>query len=361
MGAAISSGSFQTDGMIVAPCSAKTLGAIANGFGDNLVHRAADVTLKERRRLVLALREAPLSDIHLENMLKLSRMGAIVMPPVPAFYTLPQSVDDIVNHTVARLLDLFGVDVKGAARWTGEMNVRSAHSVANRQLRLALLERALGVVHGLRGVGGVAGGAARRLARRVGGRRGLLQRRLGLLLLALRFLQTRGGGLHRGFGLGGVAARRGQRAFRLLDRAPGGRGLRAFALAAALRRCRDRRPSPRPADGWTRTTAPCWCRRRRVPDRCPIWAPGRPGHRSPGLPRRPSAARARAVGSGVPCRQSLQVQGHATEHVRAWRVPVARQKHRGLARQLVQGLTLGLQGIVDVDGLAREARRPAPA
>ena len=127
MGAAISSGSFKTDGMIVAPCSAKTLGAIANGYGDNLVHRAADVTLKERRRLVLALREAPLSDIHLENMLKLSRMGAIVMPPVPAFYTLPQSVDDIVNHTAARLLDLFGVDVKGAARWTGEMKVRSAH------------------------------------------------------------------------------------------------------------------------------------------------------------------------------------------------------------------------------------------
>ena len=90
MGAAISSGSFRTDGMIVAPCSAKTLGAIAHGFGDNLVHRAADVILKERRRLVLALREAPLSDIHLENMLKLSRMGAVVMPPVPAFYTLPQ-------------------------------------------------------------------------------------------------------------------------------------------------------------------------------------------------------------------------------------------------------------------------------
>ena len=130
MGAAISSGSFKTDGMIVAPCSAKTLGAIANGYGDNLVHRAADVTLKERRRLVLALREAPLSDIHLENMLKLSRMGAIVMPPVPAFYTLPQSVDDIVDHTVARLLDLFGVEVQGAVRWTGEMNVRSARPVS---------------------------------------------------------------------------------------------------------------------------------------------------------------------------------------------------------------------------------------
>jgi flavin prenyltransferase len=124
MGAAISSGSFKTDGMIVAPCSAKTLGAIANGYGDNLVHRAADVTLKERRRLVLALREAPLSDVHLENMLKLSRMGAVVMPPVPAFYTLPRTVDDIVDHTVARLLDLFGIEVKGAVRWTGEMNVR---------------------------------------------------------------------------------------------------------------------------------------------------------------------------------------------------------------------------------------------
>ena len=125
MGAAISSGSFKTDGMIVAPCSAKTLGAIANGYGDNLVHRAADGSLKERRRLVLALREAPLSDIHLENMLKLSRMGAVVMPPVPAFYTMPQTVDDIVDHTVARLLDLFDIEVKGASRWTGEMNVRS--------------------------------------------------------------------------------------------------------------------------------------------------------------------------------------------------------------------------------------------
>ena len=122
MGAPISSGSFRTDGMIVAPCSAKSLGAIAGGFGDNLVHRAADVILKERRRLVLVLREAPLSDIHLENMLKLSRMGAVVMPPVPAFYSRPTSVDDIVNHSVARMLDLFGVDVPGTPRWTGEMD-----------------------------------------------------------------------------------------------------------------------------------------------------------------------------------------------------------------------------------------------
>ena len=121
MGAAISSGSFRTDGMIVAPCSAKTLAAIAHGVGENLIHRAADVILKERRKLVLAVREAPLSDIHLENMLKLSRMGAVIMPPLPAFYTRPQSLDDVVNHTVARLLDQFGIDAPGLTRWNGEM------------------------------------------------------------------------------------------------------------------------------------------------------------------------------------------------------------------------------------------------
>lgn len=123
MGAAISSGSFRTDGMIVAPCSAKTLAAIAHGYGDNLIHRAADVTLKERRRLVLVVREAPLSEIHLENMLKLSRMGAVILPPMPAFYHNPQSVDDIVDHTVARVLDQFGIEMAGAPRWSGEMGV----------------------------------------------------------------------------------------------------------------------------------------------------------------------------------------------------------------------------------------------
>ena len=123
MGAAISSGSFQTAGMIIAPCSAKTLGAIAHGYGDSLIHRAADVVLKERRTLVLAVREAPLSDIHLENMLKLSRMGAVIVPPVPAFYNNPSSIDEIVDHTVARLLDQFGVEVPGAPRWSGEMGV----------------------------------------------------------------------------------------------------------------------------------------------------------------------------------------------------------------------------------------------
>lgn len=123
MGAAISSGSFQTAGMLIAPCSAKTLAAVAHGFGDNLIHRAADVVLKERRKLVLAVREAPLSDIHLENMLKLSRMGTVILPPVPAFYNGPRTVDDVVDHTVARLLDQFGVPVPDAQRWSGEMGV----------------------------------------------------------------------------------------------------------------------------------------------------------------------------------------------------------------------------------------------
>ena len=123
MGAAISSGSFRTDGMVIAPCSAKTLAAVAHGFGENLVHRAADVILKERRRLVLVVSEAPLSDIHLENMLKLSRMGTVVLPPMPAFYNRPRTVDDIVDHTVSRVLDQFGLDAGGSERWSGEMGV----------------------------------------------------------------------------------------------------------------------------------------------------------------------------------------------------------------------------------------------
>jgi 4-hydroxy-3-polyprenylbenzoate decarboxylase len=126
MGAAISSGSFHTDGMVVAPCSAKSLAAVAHGFGENLIHRAADVILKERRRLVLVVREAPLSDIHLENMLKLSRMGTVILPPMPAFYGHPATVDDIVDHTVARVLDQFGLEMRGPARWSGEMGVGPA-------------------------------------------------------------------------------------------------------------------------------------------------------------------------------------------------------------------------------------------
>ena len=123
MGAAVASGSFQTAGMIVAPCSVKTLGAIAHGCGDSLVHRAADVTLKERRRLLLAVREAPLSEIHLENMLKLARMGAVILPPVPAFYMNPRTLDEVIDSTVLRMLDQFGIEVPGAPRWTGDMGV----------------------------------------------------------------------------------------------------------------------------------------------------------------------------------------------------------------------------------------------
>ncbi len=126
MGAAISSGSFQTEGMVIIPCSMRSLGAIAHGTGDHLVHRAADVVLKERRKLVLVAREMPLSEIHLENMLKLARMGVTIMPPMPAFYHHPASVDDIVDHVIARVLDQFGVPADFARRWTGEMRLRVA-------------------------------------------------------------------------------------------------------------------------------------------------------------------------------------------------------------------------------------------
>jgi flavin prenyltransferase len=122
MAATISSGSFRTEGMVVAPCTMKTLGAIAQGYGDNLVQRAADVVLKERRKLVLVARETPLSEIHLENMLKLSRMGVTILPPMPAFYNKPQSIDDIVDHIVARVLDQFDIDADFAKRWDGQMD-----------------------------------------------------------------------------------------------------------------------------------------------------------------------------------------------------------------------------------------------
>ena len=112
MGATISSGSFLTEGMVVIPCSVRTLGGIANGYGEHLVHRAADVILKERRQLVLVVRETPLSEVHLENMLKLARMGVIMLPPMPAFYNHPQTVDDVVNHIVARVLDQFGIPAR---------------------------------------------------------------------------------------------------------------------------------------------------------------------------------------------------------------------------------------------------------
>jgi 4-hydroxy-3-polyprenylbenzoate decarboxylase len=125
MAATISSGSFRTDGMIVAPCSMRTAAVIAHGNGENLVHRAADVVLKERRRLVLVPRETPLSEIHLENLLKLARMGVCILPPMPAFYNRPASLDDMVNHVVARVLDQFGIDAAFARRWNGEMHVQN--------------------------------------------------------------------------------------------------------------------------------------------------------------------------------------------------------------------------------------------
>ncbi|MEK6405758.1 MAG: UbiX family flavin prenyltransferase [Acidobacteriota bacterium] len=120
-GAAISSGSFLTKGMVVAPCSMRTLAAIAHGHGDNLLHRAADVILKERRKLVLVVRETPINDIHLENMLKLSRMGVVIIPPVPAFYNHPRTIDDIINHIVVRILDQFEIHLDAANRWDGVM------------------------------------------------------------------------------------------------------------------------------------------------------------------------------------------------------------------------------------------------
>jgi flavin prenyltransferase len=131
-GAAISSGSFRHDGMIVAPCSMKTLSAIRFGHADELIPRAADVTLKERRRLVLLARETPLNDIHLESMLALSRMGAIIAPPVPAFYNNPQTIEDLVDHTVGRVLDLFGLEMPRLRRWTGMGVKRELPAVVER-------------------------------------------------------------------------------------------------------------------------------------------------------------------------------------------------------------------------------------
>lgn len=121
VGSAIASGSFLTLGMVIVPCSMRTLGAIAHGVGDNLIHRAADVVLKERRKLVLAIREAPLSEIHLENMLKLARMGVSICPPTPAFYNHPASIDDLVSYSVVRLLDQLGIHSQEHERWRGEM------------------------------------------------------------------------------------------------------------------------------------------------------------------------------------------------------------------------------------------------
>jgi 4-hydroxy-3-polyprenylbenzoate decarboxylase len=120
IGASIASGSFKVQGMLVAPCSARTLGAIATSLGDNVMVRAADVCLKERRRLVLLFRETPLHLGHIELMARVTRFGAIVMPPVPSFYTRPQSVEEIVIQTAARALDVLGLDVAALKRWPGD-------------------------------------------------------------------------------------------------------------------------------------------------------------------------------------------------------------------------------------------------
>ena len=119
IGASIASGSFRASGMVVAPCSMRTLAAIAHGLADNLLTRAADVMLKERRRLILLARETPLHLVHLRNMTTVTEMGAIVCPPVPAFYQKPQTVEDIVQHSMARVLDLLGLEQTLAAPWMG--------------------------------------------------------------------------------------------------------------------------------------------------------------------------------------------------------------------------------------------------
>jgi 4-hydroxy-3-polyprenylbenzoate decarboxylase len=119
LGASISSGSFHSDGMVIAPCSVKTLSAVAHGFGDNLIGRAADVCLKERRRLVLLVREAPLNLAHIRAMEAVTLMGGVVFPPVPAFYLRPASIEALVDCTLARVLDLFGIEHSIAPRWQG--------------------------------------------------------------------------------------------------------------------------------------------------------------------------------------------------------------------------------------------------
>ena len=122
--APVSSGSFKTDGMIIIPCSIKSLSAIANAYSESLISRAADVTLKERRRLVLVVRETPLHIGHIKLMERASEMGAVIFPPVPAFYHKPKTIDDLINHTIGKILDLFDIKHALFARWQGSKSVK---------------------------------------------------------------------------------------------------------------------------------------------------------------------------------------------------------------------------------------------
>lgn len=128
MGATIASGSFLHDGMVIVPASMKTVAAVATGLGDNLIARAADVTLKEQRKLIVVPRESPFNQIHLENMLKLSKMGVSIVPPIPAFYNNPKTIDDIVNHSVMKILDQLRLRNEVSPRWEGLQSAKQTKS-----------------------------------------------------------------------------------------------------------------------------------------------------------------------------------------------------------------------------------------